>query len=94
MQLILARQRQQAVIDHWRRAHALNPAVIPLGGITARQVIEGQLQLQAAQYAMVGVLAQVVGQLCSLDVVMGIGNVDVHFIQQQLTLRHMLGRGT
>ena len=94
MQLLGTGDRQGVVINDRRGAHALNPAVEPLGVILARHVVERELEFQSAQHPVVGGLSQVIGKLRRLDIAVGIGDVDVDLVEQELVLRHMFGRGT
>ena len=92
VQLLGTGHREGAVVDHGRRAHTLDPAIEPLGGIAARHVVDGQLQFETAQHSVIGVLAQIVGQFVGLNIAMRIGNLDLNLVEQHLALRHMLGR--
>ena len=94
VQLVGAGHRQGRIVDNRGRAHPLYPPVEPVGRVTPAYVVDGQLQLEASQHAVVLVLAQIIVQVLGVDLLRRVLHVDSHAVEQQFALRHMLGRGT
>ncbi len=83
---------QLGAINHRRLPHPAQPLVVPFGGILSRQAVGPERKLGEPEHLMVGMLAEEIGQLGAVDILVVAIDCNAYLIQKILSLGHVLHR--